>query len=83
MRAHDERSDDLRPGHRTAAAPGVGHLTGPEGLAALQHSIGNAAVGVALGREQAARDVTVQRALPPADERLGTYLETMGRASAR
>ncbi|NEA08850.1 hypothetical protein G3I27_11750 [Streptomyces sp. SID10692] len=29
--------------------------------------------------EQAARDVTVQRALPPADERLGTYLETMGK----
>ncbi|MER5814529.1 hypothetical protein [Streptomyces californicus] len=80
MRAHDERSDDLRPGHRNGSRrPASATSPARTGLAALQHSIGNAAVGVALGREQAARDVTVQRALPPADERLGTYLETMGK----
>ncbi|MFF8746387.1 hypothetical protein [Streptomyces californicus] len=80
MRAHDERSDDLRPGHRNGSRhPASATSPARTGLAALQRSIDNAAVGVALGRERSARDVTVQRALPPADERLGTYVETMGK----
>ncbi|MEU4178026.1 hypothetical protein [Streptomyces sp. NPDC026589] len=78
MRAHDERSDDTRPGHRNSSRHSASATSAAQtGLLALQSSIGNAAVGVALGRERPARGVTVQRALPPAGERLETYVKAM------
>jgi len=78
MRAHDERSDHTRPGHRSSTRHSAPDTSAAQtSLLALQRSIGNAAVVAALGRERPAQGVTVQRARPPAGERLKAYGEAM------